>query len=208
MVWILCALIASLVTCCTNRMNRERLRSNLQQSPHSVAAAHHDDDKDDELLSSDGRHKCCAGYLLRPSISLIILHTSVLSYSSLVKTTMLLLQCRPSPIDNKLIMYRSGSVECYSESYHFIAFLMLPGLIVFPLILSYFARGKSSRSSVGQQLTIVYRTPLIGRWGAAIQMYRRLLLVIVATFTQIPQTVQITLNNNNGFHILIVFCDI
>jgi hypothetical protein len=64
--------------------------------------------------------------------------------------------------------------------------MVLPVAILFPFGLVYLA---TTKASIRRPLMIVYRTPLIGRWGAANQMLRRLILVIISTFTLIPQTV-------------------
>jgi hypothetical protein len=57
------------------------------------------------------RKKCCYGYLVQPSIEIIILHTALFSYSTIVKTTMSLLHCQQSPInDHQTVMYLAGTV--------------------------------------------------------------------------------------------------
>jgi hypothetical protein len=83
-----------------------------------------DDDNDNRNGNGDDAHqevdasKCCYGKLMRPTISLIVLHTVLFAYSSIVKTTMSLLQCRPSPVnDQQMIIYSSGAITCYNHWY-------------------------------------------------------------------------------------------
>jgi hypothetical protein len=84
-----------------------------------------------------------------------------------------------------------GDTKCYNEWYHILAFIVLPLIILFPFGLVYLTNGASQKGvSLRRQLTIVYRSRLIGRWGTALQMFRRGLLVIVSTFTLIPETVR------------------
>jgi small-conductance mechanosensitive channel len=81
------------------------------------------------------------------------------------------------------------------------AFIVLPVVIIFPFLLVYLATSSlitndaydtviTWKATIRRPLVIVYRTSLTKRWGAASQMLRRLILVITATFTQIPQTVR------------------
>jgi hypothetical protein len=83
-----------------------------------------DGDEEDPMMENNSRqsglnnNNCCYGHFVRPTIALIILHTALFSYSSIVKTTMSLLQCRPSPIDSgQMIMYSSGAITCYNHWY-------------------------------------------------------------------------------------------
>jgi hypothetical protein len=63
--------------------------------------------------------------------------------------------------------------------------------IGFPFGLAYLASRPVSSSMyiVKRQITIVFRTSLIGRWGICIQMFRRLIMVLIHVFTQVPETV-------------------
>lgn len=62
--------------------------------------------------------RCCENRLPIPSVELALLYMALLSYSGVTKTTMALLQCRQSPLDDhKLVMYMAGNVECYRQWY-------------------------------------------------------------------------------------------
>jgi hypothetical protein len=53
--------------------------------------------------------RCCNNRLPIPSISLMLLHISLIAYSSIVKSTLSLLQCHQSPTDpSKTIMFLAG----------------------------------------------------------------------------------------------------
>jgi ABC-type uncharacterized transport system permease subunit len=79
-----------------------------------------------------------------------------------------------------------------TNRYHILAFFILPITIIYPFILVHLTR--SSNGSIRRQLTIVYRSSFgMKKYGTAIQMLRRLILVIIFTFTQIPETVQLML---------------
>jgi hypothetical protein len=87
-----------------------------------------------------------------------------------------LLQCRESPVDGGMIMYMAGNIKCWHEWYHVLAFILLPLTLLFPFVLVYFA---SSISTIRRPLTIVYRTRIIGRWGADEKMFLILLFFFV-----------------------------
>jgi cytoskeletal protein RodZ len=79
-----------LTTARTHSLQHATLQTQQQQNDDRLG-----DDDSDEKASRDSasstignRRKCCYGYLIRPSIELILLHTSLFSYSSIVKTTM------------------------------------------------------------------------------------------------------------------------
>jgi hypothetical protein len=72
------------------------------------------------------------------------------------------------------------------------AFIVLPLILVFPFALVYIASHRSKSpmaSSIRSPLIMAYRSRRISQYGAACQMFRRLLLVVVSTFTLVPETV-------------------
>jgi hypothetical protein len=142
---------------------------------------------------------CCCGWFVVPAIGRLLLHISTLSYSAIVKSSLSLLQCRPSTVDDDtLVMFAAGSVECYDHWYHVMAFLMLPVAVLFPFGLASIARLAPSSSRkwrpVRRAITIAYRhdpNGLVSMWGECVQYLRRFLLVVVSTFIQSFETVYI-----------------
>jgi hypothetical protein len=103
-----------------------------------------------------------------------------------------LLQCRASPIDkSKLVMYLSGDIECYGQWYHIMTFCLLPFIAAFPFGLAYIAhRRRIGLNAIRRQITVIYRSRAIAKWGHTVQMFRRFLLVTISTFAQVPETVR------------------
>jgi hypothetical protein len=55
---------------------------------------------------------CCGGRLWLPSVPLMLLYITLLSYSGIAKATSALLQCQQSPIDDeRTIMYLAGTAN-------------------------------------------------------------------------------------------------
>jgi hypothetical protein len=81
------------------------------QNVHDALINHRSSPKDDnDNIDKMRRSTCCCGHLLQPTITLIMLHTSLFSYSEIVKTSLNILQCRRSPVDDDImIMYMAGT---------------------------------------------------------------------------------------------------
>jgi hypothetical protein len=79
--------------------------------------------------------------------------------------------------------------------YHLLAFFLLPFIGLFPFLLLWITTRSTSVAArpIRRQVTMVYRTWNIGRWGNCIQLLRRLILVTIATFTQNPEAVYLFL---------------
>jgi hypothetical protein len=58
-----------------------------------------------------------------------------------------------------------GSVECYKEWYHLMAFILVTITIVFPFSLIFMVSRSEGMEAVRRQLTIIYRTKQIGIFG-------------------------------------------
>jgi hypothetical protein len=73
---------------------------------------------------------------------------------------------------------------------------LIPIAIAFPFTLVYIAARARGRALgiVRRQITIIWRSQEIGKWASACQMLRRFVLVVVATFSQSPDSVSLFLS--------------
>lgn len=201
--WIVLAIFRYLTRCHTTAMSRiisfshsPSMMINSQHHPllHDESFIADDDDEAHHvnMIMVQPAERCCRGRCPVPSVELALLSMAFISYSGVLKSTMSLLQCRPSPIDDtKLVMFLAGNTECYRHWYQVMAFILLVGCVFFPFALLYVAtrtRGKST-AIVRHAITVMYRTKYIGARGQCIQLLRRFILVLISTFTQVPETV-------------------
>jgi hypothetical protein len=146
MLWSFIGIIRGIVECIVNKrlrtqslqqqpllhLNNSLVDNIVEIGNHNEPRNDHDGDDDNgsvdgndnnrnskviSMSAIDNDRRCCHGKLIRPTINTILLQTALFSYS-IVKTTMLLLQCRPSPLDvdgNYMIMYSAGNVSCYGQ---------------------------------------------------------------------------------------------
>lgn len=108
------------------------------------------------------------------------------SYSSVAKATFTMLACRTSH-DDRLVLARIGDIECYTGWFQIFSFVvLLPLVLAFPLLVLRVARKAPRQSAAAEATRLAYGNH--ASWFESAMMWRRLLLILPATFIYDPVT--------------------